>query len=332
MYADRGMYWRDTESVPGQKTGLTLVVPEPRHAGLVLESSRSGRLRLRAGAEPILWARMEKDYAGIWMLRRDTLESPRIVEPIRAREARARTTMGDWMRHFAGELERSARSPLVCGTWHLAELRPAPTPAGSSSLRVAFHLPPPGGPPAARGLARALAQPRLKFHRWSVSAPGDVVPVRTFNDSGSARVKAYRKLAREGMLPPILLWYVRGLEAPLLIDGHDRLSAAMAEKITPRVLALWQSAERVDDGSKIWPTRAVTAYERAHERADRLSDATRRNLNEKLIRAFCIPTRARITTARAKPGLDEVWMAEVSAELAGDSSDEAWEMLHGGAA
>jgi len=279
---------------------------------------------------------MEKYYAGVWVLRRETLESPRIVEPIRARDARARTSMSDWTRYFAGGLERSARSPLLCGTWHLAELRPAPGSAGHAGLLVAPDDYGPllrGGPPLARGLARALTQPRLKFHEWSTSSTRDfVVPLRAFSDLGSARVKAFRKLTRDGTLPPILLWYVRGLEAPLLIDGHDRLSAAIAEGVTPDVLILWQSTERVYEGSEAWATHATQKYERAHQHADRLSDATRRRLNEMLVRGFSSTMHEPITTARAKSGLDEVWVAEVSAELAGDSSDEAWEMLHGGAA
>lgn len=134
----------------------------------------------------------------------------------------------------------------------------------------------------------------------------------------------------KGASPPLLLWYVRGLELPLLIDGHDRLRASIAEDVTPRVVQLWQSIERPDTGLVPWRANVVESYERAHQRADRLSDSTRRALNDALVRAFRGAWRGSITTARATSGLEEVWLREVRAEVAGDESDVAWEMLHGG--
>ncbi|MGB8939405.1 MAG: hypothetical protein WCD21_04060 [Streptomyces sp.] len=37
------------------------------------------------------------------------------------------------------------------------------------------------------------------------------------------RVKAYRKQARDGTLPPVLLWWVSGLDCHLVLDGHAGL-------------------------------------------------------------------------------------------------------------
>lgn len=327
------MHWLDREEVPGEKTGLTVVVPEPRRAGLVLESSRSRRLRLSACGEPLLWARIEPYYAGVWVLRRETTESPAIVAPIRAHEARARSTIGEWMRHFAGELERSARSPLSQGTWQLSELGRSPLPVGRAGSALpsadAYAATEPSGPPAAHRLLTAPSTPRLAFQPWRVSSPHEVFPLRSLSDLDASRVKAWRKHARDGTLPPILLWYVAGLEMPLLVDGHDRLRAALSEKIAPRVLALWQSLQRPNTWSDATSrARAVEGYEKAHQSRFPLSDAARRGLNDALVDAFRPSARHWITTARATPGLDEAWLAEVSAELEGDPSDEAWAMLH----
>ncbi|MER5887480.1 hypothetical protein ABT160_27005 [Streptomyces sp. NPDC001941] len=52
------------------------------------------------------------------------------------------------------------------------------------------------------------------------------------------RVKAYRKQAREGTLPPVLLWWVSGLDCHLVLDGHARLAAAVAEDLEPSLLHL----------------------------------------------------------------------------------------------
>jgi hypothetical protein len=56
------------------------------------------------------------------------------------------------------------------------------------------------------------------------------------------RVKAYRKQARDGTLPPVLLWWVSGLDRHLVLDGRARLAAAIAESTAPPVLHLHRTA------------------------------------------------------------------------------------------
>ncbi|MFI6461764.1 hypothetical protein [Streptomyces sp. NPDC050538] len=46
-------------------------------------------------------------------------------------------------------------------------------------------------------------------------------------------MKAYRKHARDGALAPVLLWWVSFLDGWLIIDGHDRAVAALAEGAQP---------------------------------------------------------------------------------------------------
>jgi len=56
-----------------------------------------------------------------------------------------------------------------------------------------------------------------------------VVPLRTLPPPDDGRVKFFRKLARVGNLPPILLLYVSPLNATIVLDGHARLAGALAE-------------------------------------------------------------------------------------------------------
>ncbi len=42
-------------------------------------------------------------------------------------------------------------------------------------------------------------------------------------------MKAYRKHVRDGTLAPVLLWWVPFLDGWLILDGHDRAVAALAE-------------------------------------------------------------------------------------------------------
>lgn len=65
-----------------------------------------------------------------------------------------------------------------------------------------------------------------------------VLPLRRLPDPGTDRVEAYRRQIREGVLPPVLLWFISGLECHVLLDGHHRLAAAIAEDHAPAFLAL----------------------------------------------------------------------------------------------
>ena len=82
-------------------------------------------------------------------------------------------------------------------------------------------------------------------------------------DADDSRVKAYRKQAREGTLPPVLLWWVSGLDCHLILDGHARLAAAIAESIEPPLLQLHRTLARDDLAART--EEAVGFYE--HELA-----------------------------------------------------------------
>ncbi|MFG2111901.1 hypothetical protein ACGFRB_04560 [Streptomyces sp. NPDC048718] len=73
------------------------------------------------------------------------------------------------------------------------------------------------------------------------------------------RVKAYRKQARDGTLPPVLMWWVSGLDCGVILDGHARLAAAIAESVEPPLLQLIRTApdDEVAEGTE----RAVGRYE-----------------------------------------------------------------------
>ncbi len=68
-----------------------------------------------------------------------------------------------------------------------------------------------------------------------------VIPLRKSSSPDSGRVKWYRKLAREGCLPPIFLYHHVGLISWLVVDGHDRLLAARLEDIAPTFVGISSS-------------------------------------------------------------------------------------------
>ncbi|MFE9880916.1 hypothetical protein [Streptomyces sp. NPDC005784] len=95
---------------------------------------------------------------------------------------------------------------------------------------------------------------------WFVhSGSWEVLPLRPMPDADESRVKAYRKQAREGTLPPVLLWWVSGLDCHLILDGHARLTAAIAESVEPPLLHLHRTLRRDDLAARI--DEAVDSYE-----------------------------------------------------------------------
>jgi hypothetical protein len=142
------------------------------------------------------------------------------LPPITAALAR---TVPSWPHRYASWL--TARpGPLHAGWWSLRPWQPSPA--------VWEH---------------ELAVDPAGYLDWCAGWQG-VVPTRPLPAGEHGRVKAYRKLAREGTLPPLLVWWVSGLDGWLLLDGHARLVAAPVERERTRAwplpggVAAWEDA------------------------------------------------------------------------------------------
>ncbi|MCA9605678.1 MAG: hypothetical protein KC619_08795 [Myxococcales bacterium] len=309
------------DSVTGEPTGLGLVVREERPAGLRLEHVGGWKVRLRARDRVLLWAHPRLRLDGVWLLRGRGEASPGILPPITAREARATTEPMGWMKRFARALERSAASPLGRGTWELSELVPSAGPHASCSAArrgdARSARDPERGPPDAYGLRASLTLPHVWFEPWGVNGSLGVFPLRDAPSSETARLRAWRKHAREGTLPPVLLYWVGALDMYLLVDGHIRLQAALEEDVSPCVIALWQPQVLRFEGADSWRSPLVEKYERAFEHERQLTVETRRTLGRRLAAAFA-EHRVPVTTARHRPGAEGAWNDEVRHELSDD--------------
>ncbi|MDN3352242.1 hypothetical protein [Actinomadura sp. DC4] len=220
----------------------------PVRPELRVEVAGGRRMLLRQGARPLLLARTSRDHYGVDLLRAGDVRSP--VAPCRA--GRARALAGSeadarWAHVFAGELAAAADGPLHTGRWILTR---------HEAARRYEHL-----RPSERWL---LLDGRINW--FTTPGDWDVVPLRTPSAPGSARVRAYRKQARDGTLPPILLWWISGLACHVLLDGHDRLVAALAEDREPSALVLaLRGDEREKAASRDW---ALREYARATAHVD----------------------------------------------------------------
>lgn len=204
-----------------------------RRPGMRLELAPGRRVRLSSKAGPVLWGRIES-YWEQWARLSNPDARPHAVAKIAASAVRAAPSEAGsdgwwsfWAKHFAAALFASDDAPLYALPWWLEPVR------GAWPGRAWWD---PALPAPARwqdvndDLGVREAEP-LQMNQ--------VVPLRAASPLSADRVKVWRKHARAGTLPPVLLWYVpAGLELFFVLDGHDRLRAAAAEKATPHFLAL----------------------------------------------------------------------------------------------
>jgi hypothetical protein len=255
------MRWQDLENdtEAGLWKGLELRLEEPMgptRPGLHMQAGSPRLMRLMAGEWPILWAHVESDYYGYWYVRRPLAgNSPGLViPPISAPEARSVEApagspewLRSWSRTFGRKLFDSPVSPLCAGRWWLmpGEVRERdagwlPTGVAGRSLASVCHL------------DRVAVQPFAGYVAWDFGDALEPLAMRPMSGPDDARVKAWRRALREGYMPPALLMWMSGLDRYIILDGHDRIAAALAEGTLPSVLVLcyMQEQTRAPDRSR----------------------------------------------------------------------------------
>ncbi|MFI5530134.1 hypothetical protein ACIA8O_16475 [Kitasatospora sp. NPDC051853] len=235
----------DFTDADGTWAGLSLDVRDRPAPGLCVFSADS-RILLTQASRPVLFAAVE-GLEGVDFWRTDAYRS--VLPPLRADTARA--VAGDparWAHRFAHHLADPSESPLHDGRWLLTPDCPLPRrrPAVLSHREYWSDL-----------LAEGHPDGYLDWYAHSGS--WEVVPLRPMPGADDSRVKAYRKQAREGTLPPVLLWWVSGLDSHLVLDGHARLAAAVAESVEPPLLQLHRTTPPDDRAART--EEAVTAYQ-----------------------------------------------------------------------
>ncbi|MDX2564852.1 hypothetical protein PV371_35100 [Streptomyces sp. TX20-6-3] len=240
------MHRNDVTRDDGTWVGLSLDVRDRDQPGLCVFSAGQ-QLLISQRSRPVLLAVVDEHLDGVDFWRTDGYHS--LVPPLRADTARALAGSPErWAHHLARYLDESPESPLHAGRWLLSHESPFQrwrhpgTSHGEywSSMLVEGH---PDG--------------YIDWYRHS--GEWEVLPLRPLPAADDSRVKAYRKQAREGTLPPVLLWWVSGLDCHLILDGHARLAAAIAESVEPPLLELRRTAPHDDVAAGIHD--AVGFYE-----------------------------------------------------------------------
>lgn len=228
--------------------GLLVQIDQPRVPVLRVETGPDRRFRIVQGTEPILWCRIWNDWYGVDVVSGSPLRA--VVEPIRAVTARHMIEpdparwLQRWAHHLTDRLAVGSNGPFHAGSWTVRPVSDRGDPApdlvsldGMSALYTEVD----------EGL-RGVGEASLG---WDITAGAPLVPLRPLSDANDGRVKAYRKLVRDRSLPPVLVWFVGGLAGSVIIDGHDRFVASLAEGFFPpmlqvaRVLPVDQARERM---------------------------------------------------------------------------------------
>lgn len=114
-----------------------------------------------------------------------------------------------WARDFARHLANSLRSPLREGNWTLS---PAKCAEGVSAALPGQSLPSIGYLTLIHRIESCLDVPPVAWESWGLNGSCAALRLREPGDSGSARIKAFRKLAQDGVMPPLLFLFVSGLD------------------------------------------------------------------------------------------------------------------------
>lgn len=284
--------------------GLQLHLPPRREAGLRVEATSGRRLLVRQRGAPIVAARVQR-----WMSHVDYVRSASfqpVVPPVRADLARrlADGPAGErdvrWAYHFAAALAGSGAGPLHGGRWLLEPS--APYLWLEDYRRLTFQ----------QRWTELVAADRAGEVDWFyLNGRGMILCLRDLSAVDDGRVKAYRKQVREGVIAPVLLWWVSGLTAYLVLDGHDRLHACLAEGMTPPLFTLSRLADDAQstlDFEIARHTRTVAHIERAIGQGSRgATDAlvAERRRFGKAVEDQAIGTR--LTRAWRLPGGVDAW-------------------------
>ncbi|WP_268800002.1 hypothetical protein [Pseudomonas huanghezhanensis] len=226
------IYWHDIEDSLGHWEGLDLTVASSstRRPPLHLLTGNNGRMKLMLNDLPLFWATSEHGYDGAWVVRNCLSASMdmSVIPMIRSAEVERHASLAPverikaWSRFFVSRLGESASSFLCPGHWLAQGMLPAAIRSRGEAERgpAAWHF--------SGGKRDDVRFPRWSLYGEDILQSGIPQPVKWHDwndtlitlravDPLSGRLKWWRKKARDGSLPPILLWRISGLSSYVLV-------------------------------------------------------------------------------------------------------------------
>ncbi|TSC23520.1 hypothetical protein [Corallococcus sp. Z5C101001] len=305
--------------------GLLLEVPAtgPWRArpALHLEAASDYRLRLMSGGQPLLWARIDTWWDRAVFLRGKT-HAPWSLPPLTAPDVRAVTQAPGsegWWEAWGWRLARTlveAPSPVLhAGRWCLSPVRAISAdkaerhPVSPMEWRFGQPLQPPHSLDAVPRFSGAWNEDW--WETLPAQRPGTVLSLRAPSASDDGRVKSWRKRAKDGTLPPTLLLYVDILAKWLVLDGHDRVHAALLEGVEPPLLGLWPFIPAARPESSVREEGALFSAD--FQLRAGATPAVVERVNRMLLLNFTRSAQGAVSRAWPLRGGVDAWRAEVLA-------------------
>lgn len=338
-------YWRDLHDRDNSWQGLELVLRHQSVQGRGLEmlSGHCGRMVLCLNKEPLYWGTMLKDHSGAWLVfNADHSGSGSLLPPVtsadveRMNNRQDATRIREWCRYFARQLASASEGLLPPSRWILrpmtAEQRHAPrickeaepgaswcfcSPESAGNLGFDWRL-------EGRDFPDLLNPEKITLVDWWWSE-SPLLATRAVKPN-SGRVKWWRKKSRERALPPVLVWYIGGFGAYLIIDGHSRLQAAVEEKIPPQFLVLSGLMEREFSPDPQAAARTLRGLEQQLSTNRRCSI---QGVNQTLINLYDTRYLYSATYSRATLGNEDAWADGVLSYLNKHQLTDKWGAIFG---
>ncbi len=305
--------------------GLLLHVPSTgrwaQRPSVHLDAASDYRIRLRGMGQTLLWTRIDS-YWDRSVFVRGVASAPVVLPPLSAPEVRAvAATPGSeawweaWSWRTARALVESPLPVLHAGQWCLRPVRAIAAEKAErhpvSPMEWGFGQPP-MPPHSPDSLTRFRSAWREDW--WDPlpeQRPGAVLGLRALSSPEDGRVKSWRKRARDGTLPPVLLLFVDILAKWVVLDGHDRLHAALLEGVPPPLLGLWPFIVRPRPESAAREAGALFSAE-FQLRAGATTETVDR-VNRMLLLSFSPDPKGTVSRAWPLQGGRGTWHEEVSA-------------------
>jgi hypothetical protein len=211
-----------------------------RIAPVHIQLHPSGAMRLMMGQVPRMWMRPTEGYYECDVVIAEG-PSPLRLAPLTEK----RNPSASWTRTFA-ELLREESSP--------SPFRGGDVTATIHRSRDHNH-----SPNSCVWMLREMQEAVDEgYYPWD-RVYTNLLPTRVLSPANDGRVRFFRKLARKKTLPPVLAMWCSGLATHLVLDGHDRLHAALLENVMPEVITIQES--RPKEPLDVWTARQAKQAE-----------------------------------------------------------------------
>lgn len=324
-------WWKDLRDRNESWQGLELMVREGDGQAMEMQSGHNGRMALQVNGKTLFWATMLNDHSGVWLVFNADHPAQQLLLPAissadveSAKRAGETNWTSHWCRYFARQLMEAPTPLLSPRRWLLRpmeQVKPTAPYVLNKPLPFAqwrFHTP------------ASSAQISVNWSLWSEDFPdlqnpekvtfvdwwwnGHLLLARYPVEPDSGRVKWWRKKCREGELPPILVWFIAGLASFVILDGHDRLQAALAEGIQPQFLVLSELSEQrytPDEETRERVLRALAIQQEKCKKTGANIDA----MNQSLLNLYDTRYLYAPTHSRAVLGDGKGWERDVTSYL-----------------